>query len=123
MLEKTILTSHTSNQQQYRAHEYKKYSDLISCLFVAEKNNELLKKNHRHNQLVQNHLLKRIIPLKCILFYIAAVIIEDMVTVMDVAVDIVTIIIDLVLVIAEIIIAGRMIRKKIYPRQDLRKHL
>ncbi|XP_058727029.1 uncharacterized protein LOC131598447 [Vicia villosa] len=32
--------------QQYREKGFIKYSDLISCLLVAEKNNELLMKNH-----------------------------------------------------------------------------
>ena len=50
MLEKTFTTFHASNitlQQQYRASNYKKYSELISCLLLAEKNNELLMKNHQ----------------------------------------------------------------------------
>lgn len=34
-------------QQQYGAREYKKYSDLISYLLVAEKNNKMLMKNHQ----------------------------------------------------------------------------
>ncbi|XP_057803128.1 uncharacterized protein LOC131018422 [Salvia miltiorrhiza] len=49
MLEKTFSTFHASNvllQQQYRERGFKKYSDLISCLLVAEQNNELLMKNH-----------------------------------------------------------------------------
>lgn len=49
MLEKTFSTFHASNvllQQQYREKGFKKYSDLISCLLVAEQNNELLMKNH-----------------------------------------------------------------------------
>ena len=33
-------------QQQYRERGFKKYSELISCLLVAEQNNELLMKNH-----------------------------------------------------------------------------
>ncbi|XP_039687091.1 uncharacterized protein [Medicago truncatula] len=33
-------------QQQYREKGFQKYSDLISCLLVAEQNNELLMKNH-----------------------------------------------------------------------------
>ncbi|XP_028798983.1 uncharacterized protein LOC114754383 [Neltuma alba] len=32
--------------QQYREKGFKKYSELISCLLVAEQNNELLMKNH-----------------------------------------------------------------------------
>ncbi|KAJ8753683.1 hypothetical protein K2173_026359 [Erythroxylum novogranatense] len=50
MLEKTYSTFHAANvtmQQQYRVRGFKKYSDLISCLLVAEKNNELLMKNHQ----------------------------------------------------------------------------
>ncbi|KAM6548217.1 hypothetical protein CsatB_019893 [Cannabis sativa] len=49
MLEKTYTTFHASNvllQQQYRERNFKKYSELISCLLVAEQNNELLMKNH-----------------------------------------------------------------------------
>ncbi|XP_073129044.1 uncharacterized protein [Henckelia pumila] len=48
-LEKTYSTFHASNvllQQQYREKGFKKYSELISCLLVAEQNNELLMKNH-----------------------------------------------------------------------------
>ncbi|XP_031101989.1 uncharacterized protein LOC116005895 [Ipomoea triloba] len=33
-------------QQQYRENGFTKYSQLISCLLVAEQNNELLLKNH-----------------------------------------------------------------------------
>ncbi|XP_060965252.1 uncharacterized protein LOC133034223 [Cannabis sativa] len=51
MLEKkTYSTFHASNltlQQQYRMRNFKKYSELITCLLVAEKNNELLMKNHQ----------------------------------------------------------------------------
>ncbi|KAM6560399.1 uncharacterized protein LOC133032314 [Cannabis sativa] len=32
--------------QQYRERNFKKYSELLSCLLVAEQNNELLMKNH-----------------------------------------------------------------------------
>ncbi|KAJ9560554.1 hypothetical protein OSB04_005714 [Centaurea solstitialis] len=49
MLEKTFSTFHATNvllQQQYREKGFKKYSELISCLLVAEQNNELLLKNH-----------------------------------------------------------------------------
>ncbi|XP_073273254.1 uncharacterized protein [Primulina huaijiensis] len=48
MLEKTFSTFHASNvllQQQYRG--FQRYSELISCLLVAEQNNELLMKNHQ----------------------------------------------------------------------------
>jgi hypothetical protein len=50
MLEKIFSTFHASNlliQQQYRERDFKKYSELISCLLVAEQNNELLMKNHQ----------------------------------------------------------------------------
>ena len=50
MLEKTFTTFHASNvllQQQYRERRFTKYSELISCLLVAEQNNELLMKNHQ----------------------------------------------------------------------------
>ena len=49
MLEKTFSIFHASNvllQQQYREKGFRKYSELISCLLVAEQNNELLMKNH-----------------------------------------------------------------------------
>ena len=49
MLKKTFSTFHTSNvllQEQYREKGFKKYSELISCLLVAEQNNEFLMKNH-----------------------------------------------------------------------------
>jgi len=49
LLEKTFSTFHASNmlmQQQYREKGFKKYSELISCLLVAEQINELLMKNH-----------------------------------------------------------------------------
>ncbi|KAI5351289.1 hypothetical protein L3X38_004180 [Prunus dulcis] len=50
MLEKTLSTFHASNvvlQQQYRHSVFKKYSELVSCLLLAEQNNELLLKNHQ----------------------------------------------------------------------------
>ena len=50
MLEKTFTTFHASNvllQQQYRERRFTEYSQLISCLLVAEQNNELLMKNHQ----------------------------------------------------------------------------
>ena len=50
MLEKTFTTFHASNvllQQQYRERRSTEYSQLISCLLVAENNNELLMKNHQ----------------------------------------------------------------------------
>ncbi|KAK6115399.1 hypothetical protein DH2020_007668 [Rehmannia glutinosa] len=49
MIEKTLSTFHALGlllQQQYREKGFTKYSDLISCLLVAEQNNELLIKNH-----------------------------------------------------------------------------
>ncbi|KAH7857353.1 hypothetical protein Vadar_011686 [Vaccinium darrowii] len=49
MLEKTYSTIHPRDMnlsQTYRQRSYEKYSDLISCLLVAEQNNELLMKNH-----------------------------------------------------------------------------
>lgn len=49
LLEKTYSTFHASNivlQQQYRERRFTKYSELISCLLVAEQNNELLMQNH-----------------------------------------------------------------------------
>ena len=50
MLEKTFTTFHASNvllQQQYRGRRFTKYSELIACLLMAEKNNELLLQNHQ----------------------------------------------------------------------------
>ncbi|XP_024004904.1 uncharacterized protein LOC112082047 [Eutrema salsugineum] len=49
MLEKTYTTFHKNHitlQQQYRLRGYTKFSDLIVALLIAEKNNELLIKNH-----------------------------------------------------------------------------
>lgn len=49
MLEKTYSTFHAQNvvlQTQYREKGFQKYSELVSCLLVAEQNNELLMKNH-----------------------------------------------------------------------------
>ena len=49
MLEKTLTTFHASNmilQQQYRGKSFEKYSELISCLLVAEQHNDLLMRNH-----------------------------------------------------------------------------
>ncbi|XP_024007935.1 uncharacterized protein LOC112083945 [Eutrema salsugineum] len=48
MLEKTFSTFGTPNvvlQQQYRAMNHSTYEDLISCLLLAEKNNQLLLRN------------------------------------------------------------------------------
>ena len=44
MLEKTFSTFHATNmllQQKYRKKDCKKYCELISCLLVAEQNNDL----------------------------------------------------------------------------------
>ncbi|XP_021839158.2 uncharacterized protein [Spinacia oleracea] len=49
MIEKTLSTFHANNillQQQYRERGFKRYSELISLLLVAEQNNDLLLKNH-----------------------------------------------------------------------------
>ncbi|XP_019178652.1 PREDICTED: uncharacterized protein LOC109173801 [Ipomoea nil] len=49
LIEKTLSTFHASNlvlQQQYRAKNYEKHSDLIFALLVAEKHKQLLMKNH-----------------------------------------------------------------------------
>lgn len=49
MLEKTYTTFHKDNlllSKQYREKGFKKYSELISCLLVAEQNDELLLKIH-----------------------------------------------------------------------------
>ncbi|KAK9676807.1 hypothetical protein RND81_11G102500 [Saponaria officinalis] len=50
MLEKTYQTFHCSQlllSQQYRQRGFKRYSELISCLLVAEQNNEIWLKNHQ----------------------------------------------------------------------------
>ena len=50
MLEKTFTAFHASNvllQQQYRERRFTKYYELIACLLVAERNNELLLQNHQ----------------------------------------------------------------------------
>jgi len=49
MLEKTSSTFHASNmlmQQQYRERGFMKYYEPISCLLVAEQNNNILMKNY-----------------------------------------------------------------------------
>ncbi|XP_048621484.1 uncharacterized protein LOC106434687 [Brassica napus] len=48
LLEKTYSTFHSSNvilQQQYKMKGFATYTDLISCLLLAEANNKLLMKN------------------------------------------------------------------------------
>ncbi|XP_048620054.1 uncharacterized protein LOC125590510 [Brassica napus] len=48
LLDKTFSTFHSTNvllQQQYRKRGFASYTDLISCLLLAEANNELLMKN------------------------------------------------------------------------------
>ena len=65
MLVKTYSTFHASTitlQQQYRLRGFKKYSELISSLLVAEKNNELLiKKIISVVLLVQQYFQKQIL--------------------------------------------------------------
>ena len=54
MLEKTFTTFHALNvipQQQYRECRFTKYFELISCLLVAEQNNELLMRNNQSRQI------------------------------------------------------------------------
>ncbi|XP_031096985.1 uncharacterized protein LOC116001237 [Ipomoea triloba] len=49
LIEKTLSTFHASSlvlQQQYRAKNYVKHSELIFALLFAEKHNQLLMKNH-----------------------------------------------------------------------------
>ena len=49
MLEMTLTSMHKENMilmQQYRERRFTKYSELLSCLLVAEQNNELLLKTH-----------------------------------------------------------------------------
>ncbi|CAM8962837.1 unnamed protein product [Rhodiola kirilowii] len=65
MLEKTFSTFHASNMvllQQYRERGFTKYAELISCLLVAEQNNELLMKNH-HSRPTGSTLLKQMLYL------------------------------------------------------------
>ncbi|XP_021734700.1 uncharacterized protein LOC110701356 [Chenopodium quinoa] len=64
MLEKTYSTFHANNivlQTQYREKGFQKYSELISCLLVAEENNEMLMKNHESHPtgMALLHSLKR----------------------------------------------------------------
>ncbi|XP_048626994.1 uncharacterized protein LOC125595088 [Brassica napus] len=62
MIEKTYTTFHQSHitlQQQYRLRGYTKFSELIVAFLIAEKNNELLIKNHILVQLVLNRFLKQ----------------------------------------------------------------
>ncbi|XP_048624115.1 uncharacterized protein LOC125592762 [Brassica napus] len=50
LLEKTFSTFHSPNiilQQQYQMKGFATYTDLISCLLLAEANNELLMKNNK----------------------------------------------------------------------------
>ncbi|XP_074288235.1 uncharacterized protein LOC141613400 [Silene latifolia] len=50
MLEKTYQTFHSSQlllSQQYRQRGFKKYSELVSYLLVAEQSNQILLKNHQ----------------------------------------------------------------------------
>ena len=50
LLEKTYSTFHATNivlQQQYRAQKFTKFLDLISVLLLAEKQNQLLMRNHQ----------------------------------------------------------------------------
>ncbi|XP_070026180.1 uncharacterized protein [Nicotiana sylvestris] len=61
MLEKTLSTFHASNiflQQQYREMAFKKYSELISHLLIAEQHNGLLMKIMKADLLVLVHSLK-----------------------------------------------------------------
>ncbi|XP_051149243.1 uncharacterized protein LOC127263963 [Andrographis paniculata] len=57
MMEKTFSTFHASNmvlQQQYHERGFQKYSELITCLLLAEQNNELLLKNHESRPICAN---------------------------------------------------------------------
>ena len=50
LLEKTYSTFHATNivlQQQYMAHKFTKFLDLIFVLLLAEKHNQFLMKNHQ----------------------------------------------------------------------------
>ena len=57
MLEKTFTTFHALNmllQQQYQERKFQKYFELISCLLVAEKNNEILFKKNQQSRLTSS---------------------------------------------------------------------
>nr|XP_004248599.1 uncharacterized protein LOC101264379 [Solanum lycopersicum] len=61
MMQKTFSTLHASNvllQHQYREKGFKKYSELIFHLLVAETNSELLLKNHENRSTESEALLK-----------------------------------------------------------------
>ena len=45
-------------EQQYKEHCFTKYSELIACLLIAKKNNELLLKNHQSYPQDLRHFLK-----------------------------------------------------------------
>ena len=50
MLVKSFSTFHALNivlQQQYKEQNFKRYSEIFSCLLVVEQNNEILMKNHQ----------------------------------------------------------------------------
>ncbi|XP_070035736.1 uncharacterized protein [Nicotiana tomentosiformis] len=58
---KTFTTFHASNivlQQQYRETGFKKYSELISLLLVAERNNDLLMRNYENRPIGSTPLPK-----------------------------------------------------------------
>ncbi|XP_051115204.1 uncharacterized protein LOC127240527 [Andrographis paniculata] len=61
-MEKILSTFHASNivlQQQYREIGFQKYYELITCLLLAEQNNELLLKNHESRPTVQIHFQRQ----------------------------------------------------------------
>lgn len=61
MLEQTLSIFHSSNlnlQQQYQEKKFNKYYDLLVCILVAKKNDELLRKNHQNRSTKVSHSSK-----------------------------------------------------------------
>ncbi|XP_059664121.1 uncharacterized protein LOC132309878 [Cornus florida] len=68
LLEKIFTIFHAPNvllQQQYRERRFKKYSELISCLLVAEQNNELLLRNHQSRPTGSTPILETYVASSC----------------------------------------------------------
>ena len=92
MLKRTFSTFHPSNmllQQQYREHNFKRYSKLISCLLVEEQNNELLLKTTSLARPPPRHSLKWIQPLLIIEEIMVKVV--DVVKIINIEGDVLTI--------------------------------
>ena len=79
MLQNTFSTFHILNillSQQYREKGFTEYSGLISCLLVAEQNNELLMKIMNPDQLEQHHFLKRMLSFLIVNELVVVVVVE-----------------------------------------------